>query len=267
MRETRSGIIRRVSIAIAAAATISAAQAAPTVIFQADFEASLAESPTDLANINLGTPVGFWTGFDEMRSLADTMPSTGIHVNTTADGKGFIMDRNVDRSATFSLDANFSQPAVLADGVTVTLKCSPRRNGANKPCTFEGKDASGRVSFSFRYQTFASSLEYFQYYDGSAWVPTGAGTDETNLMGSNVNSANLETITLTLGASSYSFGYAPGADQTAASAYTVPGLNYVSTPTEITRITISGTPETGVTLDDLIVASQGAASVDDWNKM
>ncbi|OPZ18033.1 MAG: hypothetical protein BWZ10_01099 [candidate division BRC1 bacterium ADurb.BinA364] len=272
MSEMRSLLSRYAAIAIAAAAMSSAALAAPTVIFQADFEAAVAESPTTLANINLGTPVGSWIGFDETRSLGSTLPSTGIHVNSASTGKGFIQDRNADTSAAFSLDANFSQPAVLADGLTVTFKCAPRRTGANKPCTFEGKDASGAVSFAVRFQTFAGSIEYFEWYNGSAWAPTGTGTDETGFMDI-INSDNLETITLTLGASGYTFDYVPGLDQAGAAApatnapYTKSGLTYVGAPTQITKITMSGNTQTGVVLDDFIVTALGGASVGDWDKM
>ncbi|MCX7011952.1 MAG: hypothetical protein NTW86_05195 [Candidatus Sumerlaeota bacterium] len=154
--------------------------ASADTLFQSNFEGSTVQSPTTLANLNLGTPVGTWSGFDDSRPL-DAAPSTGIWQNTAGTLHALLMDRDLTTSPTgFILNANMTQPANLADGVTVTFKAAPRRTGDATPlknAVYTGLDSAGNISFQVRLYVSGAPREpattqVFQYTtDGTLSAP------------------------------------------------------------------------------------------------
>ncbi|OPZ18031.1 MAG: hypothetical protein BWZ10_01097 [candidate division BRC1 bacterium ADurb.BinA364] len=279
------------AIALAFAAMGATAMAAPTVVFQADFEASTAESVapggTTLANLNLGTAIGTWSGWNETRPIS-AVPTSGIHLDSLGANKIMCSDRD-QADIGFDISANLTQPVVLADGGTVTFKFVPRRTGGltagvYKHAYIMGKDASGAISFYLRVYIGAGTLQYFQYSttadapafasaaEDTHFLPTGTSQAETAnnfTSAANIISANMETLTLSLSAAGYTFNYVPGADQAGLGevAYTSAVLPYAGTATQLTRINFVGSDECGMYIDDFIVTALGGASVGDWDKM
>lgn len=226
--------------------------------FDADFDASTTENPTDVTNLNAGTTLGSWSDVPTSANIVGIFDSGG--------DKGFLLDQ---ASANFEVNAQLDYSVVVGDDTEISFSYGIRRSTGNhsKDLTVTGYDLTDAVSFQIAITAVSSGSDrmrvaYIDPTNGYTNVPAGSAGDH-NYMGS-WDPSNLTDIKLTLGNSGYVIEL-DGDD----GLWTSATLPYAGSATALDRIAFSGRGGSsgvacGFWLDDLLVNGVSAQIIESF---
>jgi O-glycosyl hydrolase len=223
-----------------------------TVVFQADFQNSVAEAQTSLTNLDAGTEVGAWS--------STNAANLNIYSDASGAEKAFCPDGG------YFINATFSSPVALASSVTIHfLLARGRYNspGTGKAFTITGYDGNGTASFDlkvFANENQAAGTNGAVYWNSSSsgytnWMGTNfsAAGDvrQISVASNNYNPSEMSALQVQL----FSSGYVVSLDSKNDGSYEWVSnlLPYRGGPSTISQIDIVGGPGAGDWFDDFFV--------------